>query len=764
MPDFKAHVRAGLGTTGLPADQEAKIVEEIAGQLEERYELLLETGRSPTEAWQEVQREVPDWDELRASLIDGAPLAYRLAHSGRPPLAGPRKRAWLARIAELGSRGLIQDLRFGARRVRKDRGYALTTLVTLAVCLGANTAIFTVVYSVLLKPLPLPEAERIVAFADQFPTVDPAFSLYNNARSYFDRPDAVPVVEDQAMFRTARRAIRIDDRAEHTSGLEVTPSFFALVRTLPALGRAFTDQDAEIGNEQKVILSHGLWQQAYGADPAVIGRDIELDGRPFTIVGVMPAGFSFVERDARFWVPLTFSAEQRTIDTPATRLTYGGGLYHMGRLRPGADLALAQEQVDALNAANTERFPAIRDIWINTRFHTVVVALQEMLARDVSAILYLLWGGAAFVLLIGTINIANLTLARSSVRAREFATRLAIGASPARIVRLLAVESLALSVAGGAVSLLIGTGILYAIQTPIEGMPGADRVRLDWTVVAFTLGSAALVGTLIASGSAAGLRTLNLGPAIADGSKGGTRGRNMRALRRWLVVGQIAISFVLLVAAGLLLTSFRNLLRVDPGFDSSNVVTAGLNLPAQRYADNQAMSAFTEDLLDAIRAIPGVTGAGVTSNIPLGTVGGYGPIIAEDYVAAPGESVVSPWRTSISPGYLETMGMTLLRGRAFDSGDRADTEPVVLIGESLARRFWGDGDPIGTRMFMPTHPDDLNRTDENTEFYRVVGIVRDVQHRDLAGRKDRAFGAFYRPYAQAPNSTYYVAVWPAVAP
>jgi putative ABC transport system permease protein len=757
MPDFKAHVREHLGASGLPDAEEIKIVDELTSQLEELYQSLLDAGRSPADAWAELQRQVPDWTELRHELLDAAPLAHRLAHPEHAPFAGAGKRAFMARWRDLFARGVIQDLRLAVRRARKDRGFAFTTLVTLAVCLGANAAIFTVVYSVLLRPIPVPDSKRIVAFADQFPTIDPNFSLLNNARSYFDRPRGVPAVEDQAMFRTTRRAIEIDSRAEQTPGLEVTASFFTLVRTFPGVGRAFTDADGETGNEQKVILSHGMWQQVFAADPQILGRDLELDGRLFTIVGVMPAGFSFFDPEVRFWVPLTFTPAQRLEDVPATRLRYGW--YHVGRLRDGADIEQAQAQVDALNAANVDAFPDIRDIWVNTRFHTVVVSLHDALVRDVSRILYLLWGGAAFVLLIGTINIANLTLARSSVRAREIATRLAIGASQLRVVRLLTLESLLLAAVGGLTSLGIGTVIVYAVQAQgLDAVPNGDSIGMGWTVIAFTLGCALVVGALIGLGSAAGLHTPNLSRTLSDASKGGTRGKRVRTLRRGLVVAQIAISVVLLVGAGLLLASFRNLLRTDPGFDGGSVVTAALSLPAQKYADDAAVRAFSDRLLAAIRAIPGVDTAGFTSNIPMGTGGGWGPIIADDYDAAPGESVVSPWRILITPGYLETLGTPLLRGRGFDERDRADTEHVMLVDEQLAKRFWGDGDPVGTRMYRPTYPEDLNKVDADTEFYTVVGVVRDVQLRDLAGKGARAFGSFYLPQAQWPERSQFIAI------
>jgi predicted permease len=756
MRDFRAYVRSRLAPSGLSAEQEIKIVDELAGQLEDLHQSLLESGCSASDAWTRVEREIPDWEKLRAELIAAAPLAERLVHGEAAPFAGSAKQHFLGRFREACARGVLQDLTLALRRMRRDRGFASTVLLTLAVCLGANAAIFTIVYSVLLRPMSLPEADRIVVFADQFPTIDPNFSLTTNARSFFDRPSAVPAVEDQAMFRTTRRAIVLDERAQQTAGLEVTPSFFTLVRTPPALGRAFAEADSETGNEQKVILSDALWRQAFAADPNAVGSELELDGRRYTIVGVMPDGFSFFDRNVRFWLPLTFTPAQRLEDTRTTRLTYGW--YQVGRLRTGADVAEAQAQVDALNAANTAAFPEVAPIWTGAQFHTVVVRLQDALVRDVSGILYLLWGGAAFVLLIGAINIANLTLARSSVRAREIATRRAMGASEPRIVRLLTLESLLLAAAGGIAGLGVAAIAIRSIQAQsLDALPNADRIGLDWTVAALTLAAALVVGALIGLGSAAGVRAPSLARALAEEGKGGTRGRGARTLRCGLVVAQIAISVVLLVGAALLLASFRNLLRADPGFVDDNVLTAAFTLPPQRYEDDAAVRAFVDRLLAQVRAIPGVESAGLTSNIPMGSYGGYGPIKAEQYVAAPGESVVSPWRIHVTPGYLEALGTSVIRGRAFDERDRADTEHVMLIDESLAKRFWGDADPVGTRMYRPRNAD-LNAVDENTEFYTVVGIVRNVQLRDLAGRGGRAFGSFYLPHAQWPERNNVIAI------
>jgi predicted permease len=326
------------------------------------------------------------------------------------------------------------------------------------------------------------------------------------------------------------------------------------------------------------------------------------------------------------------------------------------------------------------------------------------------------------------------------------------------------VESVLLALIGGILSLGVAQLVVYSIQTlSLESIPNADRIRFDGTVAAFTLAMALAVGLLIGLGSAAGLNTPSLSQALGDQGKGGTRGRGARTVRRSLVVAQIAISVVLLVGAALLLASFRNLLRSDPGFVGDSVITAAFSLPRQSYSDDDAVRAFTDRLLDAVRSTPGVDSAGLTSNIPMGSYGGWGPIKGEDYVSAPGESVVSPWRVTITAGYLEALGTPLVRGRSFDDGDRPDTERVTLIDESLATRFWGDADPVGTRMYRPNNAD-LNVTDETTEFYRVVGVVRNVQFRDLAGRGGRAFGSFYLPHSQWPERSNVIAIRARAAP
>ena len=407
MRDVKAFVRGHLSSLSLPPHRESKIVEELAAQIEESYEGLVADGRSDEEAWAELQRQLPDWSAVRRELLDAETPIVRLAsaHPGR--FEGDGKPTVVSRLRDALSVGLVRDLQSSVRLLFKNRGFTATTVLTLAICLGANAAIFTVVYAVLLRPLPVPDADRIVAMGDVYPTITPNDILSNTAPSYFDRLQAITALESQAMFALWFDTLTIDGVSEEIRGMRATPSLFRLLQVPPALGRAFTDGEGETGAEQKIILSDGLWQRLYGGDPAVVGRDLRLGwtGQRYTIVGVMPRGFSFFDigndghartpgEAVQFWIPLAFTAAQRSDDA---RTRYG--FFHIGRMRPEAGIEQVQAQVDALNAANFKRFPEFGLAELG--MYTAVTPLQDALTRSVRRTLYLLWGGAAFVLLIG---------------------------------------------------------------------------------------------------------------------------------------------------------------------------------------------------------------------------------------------------------------------------------------------------------------------------------------------------------------------------
>jgi putative ABC transport system permease protein len=745
MRDFRAFVQKHVSSLGLPRQREPKIVEELAAQIEDSYESLIAEGLSDDEAWSELQRQLPDWKTLGDELLEAEPVIVRLAHPGRGPLAGATSRTFVSGLREFLGLGLARDLQSSIRLLVKDRGFTATTILTLAVCLGANAAIFTVVYSVLLRPLPVPDSNRIVAMGDVYPTITPNDILSNTAPSYFDRLDAITTLEEQAMFALWFDTITIDGISEEIRGMRATPSLFRLMQVQPALGRAFTDAEGQVGAEQKVILSHGLWQRLYGGDRTVVGQDLRLGwtGQRYTIVGVMPRGFSFFDSaddgharsrgdEVQFWIPLAFTAAQKSDDS---RTRYG--FFHVGRLRRDATIEQAQAQIDALNAANLKRFPELGLAELG--MYTAVTRLQDALTRRVRGILYLLWGGAAFVLLIGVLNIANLSLARSSVRARELATRLALGASRFRVTRQLIVEGVLLAGIGGLAGVGVGAWILRTlVASGLASVPNAASLQMDWTVVGFTVVVSALVGVLIGLVPATSVDRLNLNQVLAEGNRLGTGGRATRLFRRGLVVTQVALSVVLLIGAGLLLASFRNLLAVDAGFDADRVVTATIFPPPSRYKDQRAVVALSNRVLEAVRNSQGVEAAGLTSNIALSGRTSPATVSAADADPRPGEALVLPSVVSVTPGYFEAMATPLIRGRFFAESDQERTLPVAIVDERLAARLWPNEDPVGKG---------LRRGD--SERYTVVGVVRDVRFEGLAARTD-SIGTAYFPHTQAP--------------
>jgi predicted permease len=663
-------------------------------------------------------------------LLEPDPPATRLAHTERGPFA----------------LGIFRDLRSSAKLLIKARGFTATTLLTLAICLGANLAIFTVVYGVVLRPLPVPDAERLVAFGDVYPTITPNDILSNTSPSYFDRRESLTSLDELAMFSSWFDTIVMDGVAQELRGMRTTPSLFRVLRVPPALGRVFADADAEPGHELKIILSHGLWQRLYGGDPNVIDRHIRLGwtGQQYTIVGVMPRGFAFFERgndgharaggeSISFWIPL---ANTPALKADNVRTRYG--YFQIGRLRTGATIEQLRAQSDALNARMFEQFPQFN--FAGLQMYTSVLPLQEALTRGVRRVLYLLWGGAGFVLLIGALNIANLSIARASTRVRDLGMRLALGASRLRVARELTLEGVLLGGAGGVLGLAVGAGLLRLLVTSVADLPNAASVRLDAPVIAAALGAALVVGLLVGLASSSTLGRLDITHALAEGGRGGTGGRAVRMLRRTLIVAQVGASVVLLIGASLLLTTFRNLLSVDGGFSAERVITATMFPPPSRYADQTAVAAFFNRALESVRATPGVQAAGITSNIALS--GGNSPssVSAADRPPKPDEPPLVPSVVVVSPGYFEAMSTPLLRGRFFADSDRANTQPVAIVDERLAARLWGTENPIGKGVI---------RGSGTT--YTVVGVVRDVRFEGLAARTE-SIGTAYFTHTNAPPS------------
>jgi predicted permease len=645
----------------------------------------------------------------------------------------------------------FRNLRHAVRSLAGDKGFTITVVLTIAVCIAANTATFAVVNSVLLRPLPVPDARSILLMANRYPKAGADFGYNSGSGDYYDRLRDVSVFSDQALFRTTGRTLDIQGAPQRVTGMAATPSLFRLLRVSPAYGRAFSDAEGEPGAGQKAILSDGLARQLFGGPEAAIGRDVRMGGQPFTVVGVMPAGFNFIDPEVRIWEPATFTPEERTVH-------HSNGWQSIGRLKPGATLQQAQAQVDALNRANLDRFPEMKEVILNAGFHTIVFPLEDMLVAEVRGALYLLWGGAAFVLLIGAVNVANLVLARTTVRRKELATRLALGAGTGRLVGQLVTESVLVALAGGVAGAALGAALLRAlVHSGIETLPRSGEVLVDGPVVLTMLVTAALVGIVIGLIPSVQVIRSRVNQVLREESRSGTGGCRARRMRQVLVTAQVGLAFVLLAGAGLVLASFRQLLRVDPGFDIKGVVTAASSVPQSLYPKDTDVNTLMDRTLDSIRTIPGVIAAGATTTIPWGGNHNDSVILAEGYQMKPGESLISPEQVRITPGYFEAMRIALMAGRPFDRRDHATAPGAIIVDERLALRFWPGSSPIGRRMFLPNNAKNLAKSDEHTYFMTVVGVARSVHTANVEGSRNPV-GAYYLPYAQHVQRGYALAV------
>ncbi len=644
----------------------------------------------------------------------------------------------------------IREMKSAARSLTRTKGYTLTVIITLSACIAVNVAIFAIVNSVLLRPIPVPNAQQIVLMSNRYPKAGVPDQYISSSGDYYDRLKYVTALQDQAEFRFADQTLTINGMPEQARGMIATPSIFPLLQVQPLVGRAFTQAEGEIGNEQKVILSYGLWQELYAGNRNVLGRDLRLSGRPFTIVGVMPRNFVFINPEVRLWIPTAFTEEDKTAH-------HNNNWYSIGRLKPGATIQQVQAQINALNAANLERFPQLKELLINAGFHTAVEPLQNMLVRDVKGLLYLLWAGAEFVLLIGALNVANLALARVSLRKKEVATRLALGAGRVRLTSQFLAENMLLAGLSCVLGVGLGAGVLRGLALAgLNHFPRANEVNISGNVIATAMLMAAAAGALITVLSVLGFPKQALQEVLRDDERTGSGSKSTRRVRQGLVVAQIGFAFSLLFGAGLLLASFRQLLDVNPGFRTKGIVTASISAPDTKYKDPVQQEALVNRALLSIRQMPGIVSAGATTTIPLGGNYNNSVIMAEGHVMQAGESVISPNRLAVTPGYLETMGISLLRGRDFQDSDNQNSPRVVIVDQNLAQRFWPNRDPVGQRMYEPGEHAQII-SDEHTVWYRVVGVVRSVRLQDLSGTGNPT-GTYYFPFAQQASNSFTIAI------
>ncbi len=610
--------------------------------------------------------------------------------------------------------GLLFDLRYALRGLRRTPVFTVVVLLTLALGIGANSAIFSVVNTVLLKPLPYREPERLVTVFHDYPALKlEAPVTAPGFREYRDRIRAFEYVAVQAGWNANLTGA---GEPERIAANRVTSQFFAVLGVPPMLGRPFLDTEDEPGNDKVVILSHGLWNRMFGRDPAVLGRKISLNGEPYDVVGVMPASFLDPwNRNTELWAPLAF--------TPAQLQSRNEYLALTARLRAGVTIEQAQAELSA-HVANVRQDDPARF----SSFGLLAKPVVTVLTGNVRTPLLVLLGAAGFVLLIACANVANLFLVRAAGRQKEIALRTALGAQRRSIVRQLLVESTLLSTAGGVLGLLLAwTSIRLLAGFNPGNIPRIEELSIDTRGMLFTAIVALVTGTLFGVYPALRSTAANLHDRLKEGGRSGTGDRGGQVVRRTLVIAEVALALALLVGGGLLLRSFARLSNVDPGFDARNLLTFAVSLPVARYPDDAARRAFYNEALTRIAALPGVQHVAAASVLPFSGGWSTGSFNVEGYPVADDE--VSPWgdQRIVSPGYFETMGAPLLAGRFFDETDREGAVRVVIVDDEFVKRFYKPGESaIGRRIWFGGRiPND------STPFLTIVGVVGHARHEGL---------------------------------
>jgi predicted permease len=581
-----------------------------------------------------------------------------------------------------------------------------------------------------------------------YPGVNVTDNGSNSVPDYFDRKQLTEVFDSVAFTQGAGFDLGAEGSPVHLDAQSVTPSFFRVLRISPALGRAFTEDDAVYKKDQFAILSYGLWKEKFAGDVHMVGRDVRLDGVPYRVVGVMAQGFESPGSEAKLWVPLSFKPEQ-TLDS--ARHTNSWDM--IARLQPGVSIAAAQRRIDILNKFQVERSGKLRTLLENARFGSVVRGLKDQMVKDIKPILYLLQAAVVFVLLIGCVNVANLMLVRSNIRMKELAIRHSLGAARGRLARQLLTESVTLAGLGGLLGILLAYGgVRVLAMLGAQDLPRGASIHLDAGALAFSAAVAGLTGLVFGSVPVYHLMRRDLNVIFRQTGRTGTSERSAVWTRSALVVCQVSLAFVLLIGAGLLSLSFARLLTVSPGFQPRNVETAMFALPHSRYADDARVRNFVGGVAEAVRAIPGVAHAGVTSILPFGGNNNNGVISIEGHDLGAGENPPVPAWNVVDPGYLAAMGIPLLEGRGFARSDTADTQYVAIIDQYLAHKYFPKGDAIGARIIrgLPNMHDDKNF------ICTVIGVAGSVKSSDLAERNP--IGEVYFDGQQYPQRYMYLVV------
>jgi len=623
--------------------------------------------------------------------------------------------------------GVIQDFQYAVRQVRKSPGFAAIAVITLALGIGANTSIFSVVNAVLLRSLPFSDAGRLVRVWHTPPQSSfPGISVFSiSPANFLDWQSQNHVFSSMAIYGFGGFTLTGGDKAEQVTASRVSAAFFSTLGARPMLGRLFSAEEDEPGHSNVVILSHRFWQDHFGSNRDIVGRDITLDGTKYLVAGVMPPSFRFPDF-AQVWTPMAWTDQEKTVRGNHNYLA-------VARLKPGVDLKQAQAEMNTISSRLEQQYPADDKGW-----GALLRPLQADLVSDVRPALLVLLGAVGFILLIACVNVTNLSLARIFSRHKEIAIRTAMGASSARIIRQIVVESVLLALAGGALGLAYAHfGVRLIMAFLADKLSASMEANLDLKVLAFTAAVSVLTGVVAGILPALHLSRANVNQALKQGlgrtgsDSGGNRTRSV------LVVVEVALSLVLLIGAGLMIRSFQTLRTVNPGFDARGVLTMTAGISRGKFSTANEQISFFERTLERIRALPSVTAAGVIDDVPLGGGGSHQPIAVEGRAIVPMAEQPEVDVRRISAGYLSALQIPVLRGRDFDSSDVAGRPSTILISASLAKQFWPEEDPIGKHITLTFFPGVVRE---------IVGVVGDVKGDGLD--QTRAPATLYMPLDQ----------------
>jgi predicted permease len=721
MPEWKEEIRRRLANVGLEPTREAEIVEELAQHLEDRYSELLAGAATDEQAYRAALAELSESELLARELRQVERPAMQ-----QPVVLGARRKNMIG--------DMWQDLRYGLRSLRKNPGFTTIAVITLVLGIGANTAIFSVVNGVLLRPLPYPEPERLVivcatslqASQEKLPLCEADFLDWKSQNQIF---------KSLAAFSTNRFNYTGGDYPERIDGAWVTADFFSTIGVQPALGRAFLPEEDQPQAPQTVVISDGFRRRYLGSIPDVIDQQITLNGKAFAVIGVMPPGFSFPEKDTELWACEKLAPTRR-------------GPYYMwglGRLSPGATLEGSQSEMDSIARRVQDQINSPTRDWTWTS-----ISLAERIVGNIRPALLVLLVAVLFVLLIASANIANLLLARATVREKEMSVRIALGASRARLLRQLLTESLLLAVVGALVGLPLAIwGVRLLVALSPADLPRSQEISIDGRVLGFTLLVALVCGLIFGLAPALQSSRLNLNESLKEGGRSGTDGSGKRRMRNALVVTEIAFSLILLVGAGLMIKSFMKLQSVSPGFKPDHILTMHLTLPRVKYDTDEKITSYYRQLIERVAAVRGVEAAGLSLSLPPNNLEISDSFTIEGKPWPPGTSEPFVPVLFTSPEYFSTLGIPLLEGRVFNATDKESSPLVVIINQTLAERYFPDESPIGKRFRTggaerPRNP-----------WMEIVGVVGDVKYSGLDAKPEPTY---YMPLTQNTWRSAYLVV------